>query len=68
MIYFSESATGVMIELLGTYTEDSDAQAKEDAVNCIKSFIDRPDVWIMDHLLVLGPVQSLNGELIYQVL
>lgn len=64
----SENATRVMIELLGTYSEDSDAQAKEDAVSCIKSFIDRPDVWIMDHLLVLGPVKSLKGELMHQLL
>ena len=64
---FSENATEVMIELLGTYSETSDDQAKEDAVNCIKSFIDRPDMFIMDHLMALGPVKSLKEELMYQV-
>ena len=55
----------MMIELLRTHPEDG--TAKEDATNCIVSFIDRPNVWIMDHLLDLGPVKSLKGELIYQV-
>ena len=57
----------MMIELLRTYDNENATQAKDDATNCIISFIDRPDVWIMDHLLELGPVKSLNGELIYQV-
>ena len=56
-----------MIELLGTYSEDSSESAKEDAVNCIKSFINRPDMFVMDHLMALGPVKSLKGELMYQV-
>lgn len=30
-IYFSESAAKVMIELLGTYTEDNASQARDDA-------------------------------------
>ena len=62
-----ENASEMMIELLRTYDNENATQAKDDATNCIISFIDRPDVWIMDHLLELGPVKSLNGELIYQV-
>ena len=50
-----------------TYNNDNATEAKDDATNCIISFIDRPNVWIMDHLLELGPVKSLKGELIYQV-
>lgn len=57
-----------MIELLQTYPEGSSSEAKDDAIRCIVSFIDRPNVWIMDHLLELGPVKSLKGELIYKVL
>lgn len=30
-IFFSEAATKVMIDLLGTYTEDNASQAKNDA-------------------------------------
>ena len=62
----SEKGSEMMIELLRTHPEDG--TAKEDATNCIVSFIDRPNVWIMDHLLDLGPVKSLKGELIYQML
>ena len=57
----------MMIELLRTYNNDNATGAKDDATNRIISFIDRPNVWIMDHLLELGPVKSLKGELIYQV-
>ncbi|XP_028418216.1 LOW QUALITY PROTEIN: eukaryotic translation initiation factor 3 subunit M-like, partial [Dendronephthya gigantea] len=63
-----DNAALVMIELLKTYPEDSNVEAKDDAIKCIVSFIDRPNVWIMDHLLELGPVKSLKGELIYQIL
>ncbi|CAB4013294.1 eukaryotic translation initiation factor 3 subunit M-like [Paramuricea clavata] len=63
-----ESASEMMIELLRTYPEESAGEAKDDATNCIVSFIDRPNVWIMDHLLELGPVRSLKEELIYQIL
>lgn len=31
IIFFSEAATKVMIDLLGTYTEDNASQAKNDA-------------------------------------
>ena len=31
LFFFSENATKVMIELLGTYTEENASQAREDA-------------------------------------
>jgi hypothetical protein len=66
-LFYRENASEMMIELLRTYPEESAGEAKDDATNCIVSFIDRPNVWIMDHLLELGPVRSLKEELIYQV-
>ena len=56
-----------MIELLRTYSKDNAREAKDDATKCIVSFIDRHNVWIMDHLLELDPVKCLKGELIYKV-
>ena len=67
IVFCRENASEIMIELLRTYPEDGAVEAKDDATNCIVSFIDRPNIWIIDHLLELGPVRSLKGELIYQV-
>ena len=64
---FRENAAEMIIELLRTYPVESGLEAKDDTIKCIVSFIDRPHVWIMDHLLELGPVKCLKGELIYQV-
>lgn len=56
-----------MIELLRTFPEDNASEAKQDASDCIVSFIDKPNIWLFDHLLELGPIKSLKGELIYKV-
>lgn len=57
-----------MIELLGTYTEENAATAREDANKCIVSFISDPDTFLMDHLLTLKPVKILEGEPIHNLL
>lgn len=57
-----------MIELLGTYTEENAANAREDANKCIVSFISDPDTFLMDHLLTLKPVKILEGEPIHDLL
>jgi len=64
----SEQATKVMIELLGTYTEDNASQAREDAHKCIVTCLSDPSTFLMDHLLALKPVKFLEGELIHDLL
>lgn len=64
----SEAATKVMIELLGTYTEDNASQAREDAHRCIVTCLADPGTFLMDHLLTLKPVKFLEGELIHDLL
>merc|ERR1711973_417506 len=63
-----EEATKVMLELLSTYGETSAVLAKEDAEKCVIDFISKPDVFIMDHLLKLKPVMTLQGQPIYRLL
>lgn len=62
-----EQATKVMIELLGTYTEDNASQARDDAHKCIVTCLADPNTLLMDHLLTLKPVKFLEGELIHDV-
>ncbi|GAB1610911.1 eukaryotic translation initiation factor 3 subunit M [Argonauta hians] len=64
----SDTATQVMIELLGTYTEDNASQAREDAHRCIVTCLADPGTFLMDHLLTLKPVKFLEGELIHDLL
>ncbi|XP_064601463.1 eukaryotic translation initiation factor 3 subunit M-like [Liolophura sinensis] len=64
----SENATKVMIELLGTYTEDNASQARDDAHRCIVTCLADPNTYLMDHLLTLKPVKFLEGELIHDLL
>ncbi|GFS32887.1 eukaryotic translation initiation factor 3 subunit M [Nephila pilipes] len=64
----SEMAAKVMIELLGTYTEDNASQARDDAHKCIVTSLGDPNTFLMDHLLVLKPVRFLEGELIHDLL
>jgi len=63
-----EQATKVMIELLGTYTEDNASQARDDAHKCIVTCLADPKTFLMDHLLSLKPVRFLEGELIHDLL
>ncbi|GIX84777.1 eukaryotic translation initiation factor 3 subunit M [Caerostris extrusa] len=60
--------TKVMIELLGTYTEDNASQARDDAHKCIVTSLADPNTFLMDHLLLLKPVRFLEGELIHDLL
>lgn len=64
----SEKATKVMIELLGTYTEDNASQARDDAHKCIVTCLGDPNTFLMDHLQALKPVKFLEGELIHDLL
>lgn len=64
----SELASKVMIELLGTYTEDNASQARDDAHKCIVTSLGDPNTFLMDHLLTLKPVRFLEGELIHDLL
>lgn len=50
---YSEDASKVMIELLGTYTTENASQAREDAHRCIIASLADPTTYIMDHLLTL---------------
>jgi len=63
-----EMATKVMIELLGTYTEENASQARGDAHQCIVTCLADPNTFLMDHLLALKPVKFLEGELIHDLL
>ena len=63
----SDKATKVMIELLGTYTEENASQARDDAHRCIVTCLSDPTTYLMDHLLSLKPVKFLEGEPIHDV-
>lgn len=63
----SEEATKVMVELLRTYSDENASEVKDDAKNCIVSLLGRPNVFILDFLLMLPPVAALQGELIHEV-
>jgi len=64
----SDEATKVMLELLSTYDEMSAVLAKDDAEKCVIDFISKPDIFIMDHLLLLKPVMILQGQPIHRLL
>lgn len=64
----SELASKVMVELLGTYTEDNASQARDDAHRCIVASLGDPNTFLLDHLLTLKPVKFLEGELIHDLL
>uniref|UniRef100_A0A8C4ZEG6 Eukaryotic translation initiation factor 3 subunit M n=1 Tax=Gadus morhua TaxID=8049 RepID=A0A8C4ZEG6_GADMO len=63
-----ESAAKVMVELLGSYTEDNASQARVDAHRCIVRALKDPNTFLFDHLLALKPVRFLEGELIHDLL
>lgn len=58
-----------MVELLGTYSAETAAQAREDAKKCIVASLADPNAFLLDHLLalkvivsrylVVGPLQSI---------
>jgi len=64
----SERATKVMLELLGTYTEETASEARTDAHRCIVTCLADPYTLLLDHLLTLKPVRFLEGELIHDLL
>jgi len=63
-----ELAAKVMVELLGSYTEDNASQARVDAHRCIVRALKDPNTFLFDHLLALKPVRFLEGELIHDLL
>ena len=65
--HHSEAAGKVMVELLGTYTEDNASAARDDAHRCIVNSLADPNTYLFDHLLTLRPVKFLEGELIHEV-
>ncbi|XP_066480726.1 eukaryotic translation initiation factor 3 subunit M [Tiliqua scincoides] len=67
-IFKSDSAAKVMVELLGSYTEDNASQARVDAHRCIVRALKDPGTFLFDHLLTLKPVKFLEGELIHDLL
>jgi len=64
----SSNALQLLLELLGTYTKETASKARGDAFKCITSSINDPNVFIMDHLLLLEPVKYLEGENIHNLL
>lgn len=64
----SDLASQIMIELLGTYTEENASHAEKDAISCITSFLKDPNTFLMDHLLTLKPVLFLEGKPIFDLL
>ncbi|KAI1309471.1 Eukaryotic translation initiation factor 3 subunit M [Halotydeus destructor] len=61
-------ADKVMVELLGTYTEETASQARDDAQRCIISSLADSSTFLLDNLLSLKPVKTLKGEKIYELL
>ncbi|XP_023593783.1 eukaryotic translation initiation factor 3 subunit M isoform X1 [Trichechus manatus latirostris] len=68
VICFHDAASKVMVELLGSYTEDNASQARVDAHRCIVRALKDPNAFLFDHLLTLKPVKFLEGELIHDLL
>lgn len=68
IILHSELAAKVMMELLGTYTQENASQAREDAQRCILAALADPNTFLLDPLLSLKPVMFLEGELIHDLL
>lgn len=66
--YCSELASKVMVELLGTYTDENASYAREDAIKCIVTALADPNTFLLDPLLSLKPVRFLEGELIHDLL
>ncbi|XP_075972795.1 eukaryotic translation initiation factor 3 subunit m [Anticarsia gemmatalis] len=64
----SELAAKVMMELLGTYTDENASYAREDAIKCIATALADPNTFLLDPLLSLKPVRFLEGELIHDLL
>lgn len=64
----SEAAAVVMIDLLRTYSEETASEAREEAQRCVLAALADPDTYLLDHLLSLKPVQSLEGSPIHQLL
>ncbi|CAF3891899.1 unnamed protein product [Rotaria magnacalcarata] len=64
----STNALQLLLELLGTYTKETASKARTDAVKCIINSINDPNVFLMDHLLLLEPVKMLEGENIHNLL
>ncbi|XP_048339672.1 eukaryotic translation initiation factor 3 subunit M [Sphaerodactylus townsendi] len=64
----SDSSAKIMVELLGSYTEDNASQARVDAHRCIVRALKDPNTFLFDHLLALKPVKFLEGELIHDLL
>lgn len=58
-LYFSESASKVMVELLSTYTTENASQAREEAQRCIVASLADPNTFLLDHLLTLQPVKGI---------
>ena len=56
-----------MLEILSTYDDKNASEAKDDALQCILHCINKPDVYVMDHLLQLKPVSALDGQPIHKV-
>ncbi|KAM8939801.1 eukaryotic translation initiation factor 3 subunit M isoform 1-T1 [Pelodytes ibericus] len=65
---FSDDAAKVMVELLGSYTDDNASHARVDAHKCIVRALKDPKTFLLDHLLALKPVKFLEGELIHDLL
>ncbi|XP_053305503.1 eukaryotic translation initiation factor 3 subunit M isoform X1 [Spea bombifrons] len=65
---FSDEAAKVMVELLGSYTDDNASHARLDAHKCIVRALKDPKTFLLDHLLALKPVKFLEGELIHDLL
>jgi len=64
----SEPAAVVMIDLLRTYSEETASEAREEAQRCVLAALADPDTFLLDHLLSLSPVQSLEGTPVHQLL
>ncbi|XKL66820.1 hypothetical protein PGB90_010240 [Kerria lacca] len=64
----SDIAAKIMIELLSTYTTENAIQAKKDAQRCIVTALADPNTFLLDPLLSLKPIMTLEGELIYELL
>merc|ERR1712135_117618 len=64
----NEVSTKLMLELLGTYSDEDASQARDDAHRCIVTCVGDKGTFLLDHLLLLKPVKFLEGELIHDLL
>ncbi|XP_062513162.1 eukaryotic translation initiation factor 3 subunit M-like [Corticium candelabrum] len=66
--YKKKEASDVQVDLLRTYSADELPTASADAHQCIIDAVADPEALLLDHLLVLLPIEALKGTEVHELL